>query len=245
MKRWLIISLLMLSVGALSACGGSEAAAAPTGSAAAQNAGNGGPGQGQPFVSAYLKTDYEGALPAMQQLLVGTLKLEEGEQAVSAATAAQLLPLWQAIQGGNLQNAAERNAVLKQIERTLAPEQMTAIAAMQLTFADLQEWAKANGIELPQGFGQGFGQGGQGPFANLSEEERTKLRAELQNMTPEQRAARLRELGIEVPQGGFGQGQNGQGQNGQGGQGNGQRGGRFNVLIKPLVELLTERAAEQ
>ncbi|MEZ4679408.1 MAG: hypothetical protein R2932_34825 [Caldilineaceae bacterium] len=78
-------------------------------------------------------------------------------------------------------------------------------------------------------------------------------RAELRNLAPEERQARLRELGIELPQGGFGGGGDGggngaatRGTNGAGqAAGGGQfRGGRGNVLMEPLIQLLTTRAAE-
>src|SRR4030042_2177913 len=57
-------------------------------------------GSGEPTGSAgALSEGYEGALPVQSQLIAGTLKLEEGEWAVSAEQAAQLLPLWKAARG--------------------------------------------------------------------------------------------------------------------------------------------------
>ncbi|MEZ4861947.1 MAG: hypothetical protein R3C14_11585 [Caldilineaceae bacterium] len=255
MKQWWMGLCLTIVVVLLVGCGGGNSAAAAnsnsgSGNGAANGAAVGGAGNQarfqDTFQSAYLKTDYDNALPSMQQISLGTLELEGTDNAVTPEQAKKLIPLWQGLMGGAIQNQTERNAVLKQIEGTMTPVQMEGIANMQLTFQSMTEWAQQNGIEMPQGrFGQG-GQGGQGgPFANMSEDERTKLREELQNMTPEQRQARLQELGIQFPQGG---GQGGQGR--QGGQGQGQNGqgraggGRFNVLMEPLVNLLTERAAE-
>ena len=59
------------------------------------------------------------------------------------------------------------------------------------------------------------------------------LREEMQNMTDEERATRIAEMGIERPEGAQ-----------EGRTGNpGGRAGRFNALLDPLIELLTERAA--
>ena len=147
---------------------------------------------------------------------------------------------YQALQSDAIQSAAERNAIFKPIEATMTPIQMTAIAELLLTGADLTGWATAKNIALPPdaagragGGGQGRQGQGQGRFADLSEEERTKLRAELQTLAPEERRARLRALGIAVPEG------EGQGQGGQGGQG-----GRFNLLVEPMINLLTARSTQ-
>lgn len=204
---------------------------------------------GTPFESTYLTNNYENALPTTMQLTLGTLKLEEGDSAVTPEQAGQLLPLWQALQSGSITNATERNAVYKSIEGTMDDTQLLAIAAMELTFIDMNEWATANGLELRQGGpargerqGAGAAAGGDNPFAALTDEQRTQLR----ELSQEERQAQLREWGIEIPEGGLG----GRGQ-GAGPRGNGPaaddnqpRGGRVNVLMEPLVELLTTRAAE-
>ena len=71
----------------------------------------------------------------------------------------------------------------------------------------------------------------------MSEDERAKLREEFQNMSPEQRATRVAELGFQRPEGG---GQDG-GTDGRAGR----RGpGGANMLIDPLIELLTARSVE-
>ena len=84
---------------------------------------------------------------------------------------------------------------------------------MQLTAIDLNDWASANGVELPL-FGQGGqarqagqgGQGGQGErggiFADMSEDERAAFREEMQNLSPEERRERLQEMGVEIPEDG-------------------------------------------
>ncbi len=98
------------------------------------------------YTSAVLVTSYENALPANSQLALGTLRLEGTKDAVTPAQAKTLLPLWQAIQNGVLQNDAETNAVLKQIEGTMTAEQLAAIAAMQLTTEDMMAYAQENGL---------------------------------------------------------------------------------------------------
>ena len=57
-----------------------------------------------------------GGLDTMTRLALGTLKLEDTGNAVSAGQAAELLPLWKMLQSGTLQGDAESNAIVKQIE---------------------------------------------------------------------------------------------------------------------------------
>ncbi|MCY3991692.1 MAG: hypothetical protein OXI52_03485 [Caldilineaceae bacterium] len=173
----------------------------------------------------------------MNQLVLGILLLEESDNAVTAEQAASMLVLWQALQSGTIQNQTERAAILTQIEGTLAQAQIEEIGAMQLTFADMNEWARENGIELPQ-FGQGQGQGGQGGrggiLADMSEEERAEFRQEMQALSPEERQERLREMGVEIPEGGF---------RGRGGGGGPGGAGLFGILMAPLIELLESKTA--
>ena len=58
----------------------------------------------------------DGGLVAVAQLALGMFHLEASDQAVTPAQAAELLPLWQMIQGGALQGGAETHAVIKQVE---------------------------------------------------------------------------------------------------------------------------------
>ena len=187
-----------------------------------------------------------GGLGGMNGLALGTLRLEGSEEAVTPVQAAELLPLWQMIEGGSLQGAAETEAVLKQIEAKMTEAQLAAIEGMELTWQDMQSWMEEQGIEMPAP-PQGQ-QGGGGAFrtpGGVSEEERAKLREEFQNMTQEQRATRMAEMGIERPEGGAppgGPGGFGDGQGGRPGGFGGRGGGNF--LVEPLIELLSERAAE-
>jgi hypothetical protein len=184
-------------------------------------------------------TGPRGSLQGITGLALGTLKLEGTEYAVTPEQAAAMLPLWRAVQGGTLQGAAETEAVLKQIEGVLDEDQLAAIDGMELTFRDIGAWMEEQGIEMPAPpGGREGGQGGGGAFADMTEEERNRFRQEMQNMTPEQRATRLAEMGIELPEGGVQGGRPGGGVGGFGVRGGG------NVLLDPLVELLGERAGE-
>ena len=157
---------------------GADPAAAQASESAAAN----------PATDSAFDSSFEGALPSTNQMMLGILRLEDTEHAVTSAQAAAMLPLWQALQSGSIQNQSERVAILRQLEGQFTLPQVEAISALQLTFADMNDWAEANGIELSQ-FGQG-GQGRQGAaagqvgpggiFADMSEEERAAFRQEMQ-----------------------------------------------------------------
>ena len=100
----------------------------------------------------------------MAQLTLGSLKLDTGDSSIGsgqdlsidAVEAGKLLPLWQAYQSlGNSDNTAEAelSALVSQIQDTMRPEQVQAIAAMQLTADDIGEVLQAQG---PGAFGGGF-----------------------------------------------------------------------------------------
>jgi hypothetical protein len=189
---------------------------------AVADAGPAGPAAGGP----------SGNLAGANRLVLGTLRLEGTEDAVTPAQAAELLPLWQMVEGGSLQGDAETRAVLKQIEGQMTASQLAAIEAMSLTWQDMQAWMQEQGVEMSRRPDPG-GQGGRGAFENMSEDERARMREEFQGMTPEQRATRMTEMGIQRPEGG----PPGGGFNRGGGRGP-------NFLLTPLTEILTERAAE-
>ena len=133
---------------------------------------------GDTYASPNLPTDYEGALPVRNQLALGTLELSQTELEVTPEQAQVLLPVWQALR--SLQQIgsaaeAETSALLAQIEAAVMPEQLQAIADMQLTFTGMQDWASANGIQM----GTGGGEPGQG-----------------QGMSPEARATKQAEQGV-------------------------------------------------
>jgi len=240
-KNW-HLGLVVLMISVLVGCGGEQAAPAEEGSEAA-------------YTSDTLDTAYDGALSASNQLALGTMQLEEADEqhptddAVTPEQAADLLPLWQALQGG-VTAEAEVVALMKQIEGTMTQEQLEAIARLQLTQEDLRAWTQSQGLSM--GAGPGRAGGGEA----LSPEERATRqaefggeemppevatrRAEFENMSEEERAAlrATREAGGGVP-GGSG------GRSGAGaGAGAGAGGRQFNFLLNPLIELLTERAAQ-
>jgi hypothetical protein len=175
-----------------------------------------------------------GGLDPVTRLALGTLKLEGTGNAVSAEQAADLLPLWQVLQGGTLQGEAETAAIVKQIEGKMAAEQLAAIDGMGLTVEDTRTWMEEQGLAM------GGPAGGQatpaaGALQDLSEDERAKMREQFQNMSAEERATRMAEMGIQRPEGQEG--------GGMGARPSGGYGRQANVLLGPLVELLTERLA--
>ena len=138
MKSWIIVIglVLLLALGACSPTGGTaETAAADSNEV----------------------TLTDGDLSVAAQLALGTVQLEETEQAVSETQAAELLPLWQAYQTlsqSDTTAAVELEALAGQIQRAMTAEQVQAIAGMDLTADTLTEM-QASG-EL--GFG-GFARG--------------------------------------------------------------------------------------
>lgn len=233
MKRWFVgLTFVLLVIGLptalLAGCSNSTEATPAQSSGAA-------------YTSQVLVTSYPGALDVSSQLALGTMKLEGTANAVTPEQAAALLPLWQALQGG-VTAQIEVNAVLAQIERTMRPEQLEAIAAMQLTTDDLAAWAEENGVSMPFAGGPPGGQGmpggdweavratveaGGGPPAGFGTPPAGFPGG--QGMSDEQRAA-IRatiEAGGGMP---------------AGGRPSGAGRGAVNVLIGPLIELLTDRA---
>jgi hypothetical protein len=252
MKLWSAILVLGLVAGVVVGCGGDSvssvaASASPTHDLASSADDTG-------YTSTVLDTSYEGALPASSQLALGTFDLERTENAVTPEQARALLPLWQAIQRGSLQNDAETNAVLKQIEGAMTTGQLAAIAAMRLTFEDMGAWMQEQGVTFapPEGAaeGQNSWPNGAAP-SNMGDDERAAMRATAEaggglpggggfpggsgNMSEEQRAA----LRATAEAGGMtfpGAGATGD----QAAAGRGQ----LTLLAEQVVKLLTARAAE-
>ena len=157
-----------------------------------------------------LSDDYNDALTVESQLALGTIRLEDTDLAVDETLAAEILPLWQALQSlTNSETAAsmEVTAVLNQIQDTMAPEQIQAIAEMSLTNEALTEMFNSGELSMgrtrPQGedgettgggqrggggiLGQGGGPGG-GPGGgglpgggNISEDDIATRRAEFES----------------------------------------------------------------
>jgi hypothetical protein len=125
MKKWMLVSIVISLILVLSACGSSQSSNA----------------------SATATT----TLSLEEQMLVGTIKLESTSQAVSAAQAKDLLPLWETLQSMASSGTAasqETDAVVSQIESTMSPEQISSITAMDLTQKDLVAAATDTGTSL-------------------------------------------------------------------------------------------------
>ena len=117
------------------------------------------------------------ALSAEAELLVGTFKLEDTNQAVTVDQAKLLLPLWQTLQVLSTSNTAateEVNAVVDQIKSTMTTQQMAKITALKLTQQDMmsimsQAGVSPNGANTTTtpmtlgGLPSGGGQSGGGP----------------------------------------------------------------------------------
>ena len=163
MKRNVLILIIGLALAlALAACGqsnGQNAAGAQSsgGEASGNNAvtGNGAGDREITTIVTQIGDNFDGALSTTGQLALGTLRLEDGELAVSEEQAAELLPLWQALQSlSNSETTAEveLNAMVKQIEGTMTADQVSAIAGMQLTEDSLTEMMESGELGL-RGFG--------------------------------------------------------------------------------------------
>ncbi len=139
MHKIFLAAVSMLTVLALAACGGTA------------TTGNNQPAATSATTGNTLNTDYAKALPVVSQLILGSLKLQDGDQAISVEQANKLLPLWQAYQSlGNSDNTAqaELDGLLAQIQQTMTPAQIEAIRAQQLTADDIGEVLQALGPGL-------------------------------------------------------------------------------------------------
>ncbi|HLA99645.1 MAG TPA: hypothetical protein VJL34_14455 [Anaerolineales bacterium] len=167
MKQHTILIGLLLLAFVFSACGGAQVSGT-TGQA-----------------SSLLNANDENALGVELQLAIGTLKLDDTEDAIDAEMAAELLPLWKAVRSLNQSDsvaAEELQALFKQIQETMTTAQVQAIAEMQLTAADMAQIAEELGLEFFAG----------GRFGELSPELQATAQA-------------ARESG-QFPQGGFSSG---------------------------------------
>jgi hypothetical protein len=136
----------------------------------------------------------------------------------------------------------EVSAVLKGIEGAMTEEQLTTVADMQLTREDMQTWMEEQGLG---GAGSGFpgtagdldaratrqaGSGDEaGPAGGEVPPEMATLRAQFENMSEEEREAMR---ATAQASGSFPAGR----ASTPGGA------GRVGFLIRPLIEMLTERA---
>jgi len=150
--------------------------------------------------AVFLTEDYaDDALPIRNQLLIGTLKLEGTELAVTPDQASQLLVLWQAsdaLSRSGTGAAEEVTAVLNQIEAAMTPGQITAIADMQLTRDDIQAMSQEMGLSMGSGDGTGSANRGQGQ--NMTVEERATREVEQAERTSNGASNALLDLLIQI-----------------------------------------------
>jgi len=213
MKKMTFTLLILLTL-LLTACGASNET--QSGSAPASNA------------SA-------GALPVQTQIIIGTFKLEGTDLAVTAEQAAELLPLWRVYSDLISSDSAapeEIDALIEQIQETMTPEQMKAIADMKLTqenvFVTMQE----------QGIDMGGGPQRSGDTQNNNNNRRSFRPPDGSGMPPG-----------DFPGGGPGQGPSGQTLSPEQiatAQAARPQGGRFNRvppgLINALIQFLEKKA---
>jgi len=136
-KKLSLWSTALILILVLTACNGSSNQAASTTNTSGMNSAQG-----------------TTSLSEVNKLLVGTLRLEDTDQAVSAEEATQLLPLWQAYRAlSNSDTAAEAevDALIKQIQSTMTSDQIQAIEAMNLSSQDMMDLMQAAGGPMAQG----------------------------------------------------------------------------------------------
>lgn len=95
-----------------------------------------------------------GALPPTTQLILGTIKLDGTDQAVTAEQAAELLPLWQTMQVLSDSDTAaeqEKEALIAQIRESMTAEQMQAITNLDLTREDMMSIMQEQGTTMGSG----------------------------------------------------------------------------------------------
>ena len=79
-------------------------------------------------------------MPAQTKLVLGTINLEETDNAVTAEQAAELLPIFYVLQDLNESDTAaqeEKDGLVNQIQETLTAEQVQAIDDMSLSMRDV------------------------------------------------------------------------------------------------------------
>lgn len=154
-RRIMVVGLLVLVV-VLAACGGSQADT----TSAVGDAGQAALAGRTP--RAGLPDDFE--MPLSMKLPVGTLLLEDTTNAVTPEQAQELLPLWQmlrALQESGTSSEVEVEAVYKQIQEAMTPDQLAAIEEMSPE--DMQALMQELGLgrqgdsESDEGETRGFG----------------------------------------------------------------------------------------
>jgi hypothetical protein len=92
-------------------------------------------------------------LPVVSQLVLGTLKLDGSDQAVTTDQASELLVMWQVYEELNSSDTAaqeEIDGLVEQIQETMTAEQAKSILAMNLTQQDVFTLMQEQGIGMGQ-----------------------------------------------------------------------------------------------
>jgi len=198
LKTFVIILSLAVMV---AACGAAPAPAQPATAPAAASSGG-------------LVENYPDALSVRNQLALGSLRLEGTANAVTAAQAAKLLPLWQALKtlaASSTSATEEVTAVQNQISAAMTPAQISAIASLKLTNAMLQTYYVEIGVSV----------------ASTPEPGVTPQSSSFKDLPPEQReAAKATAQAQGTPVGG----------------GSGSS-AKKDALLDNVIQLLTNRAA--
>lgn len=203
MKTLKTLMIVLILAVVVAGCGG---AATPTPAPAAA-----------PASASGLTEDYADALSVRNQLAYGTLRLEGTANAVTAAQAAKLLPLWQALKtlaASSTSATEEVTAVQNQISAAMTPAQISAIAGLKLTNAMLQAYYVEIGVSE----------------VKTPEPGVTPQSSSLKDLPPEQReAAKATAQAQGTPVG----------------SGSGSSSAKKDALLDNVIQLLTERAAAQ
>ncbi len=169
-----LTGVLRLMVLLLAACGGTEDGVVTDEDTGVVETNGGETAVEETAVKIELQADYANALSVQSQLALGTLKLEESDQVVSDAQAADLYPLWSAYQAlgeSDITAGAELTALLGQIQDNMTAAQLEAIAALALTDDDVTAMLEdgtltrsmaGSGKEDGETMGSGGGGGGGG-----------------------------------------------------------------------------------
>lgn len=141
MKKIISIFSLFTLIFVLVACGGTETTTGANVSASSDT-----------VLPGTLTEDFEDALTIKNQLLLGTIRLENTDMAIDAAQSAQLIPLWTAMESLTTSGTAadeEITALQNQIMVLMTGSQIQSIAEMQLTNEDSRNYYIEIGVTTP------------------------------------------------------------------------------------------------
>lgn len=136
---------------------------------------------GEGTLATTLSETYTDALSVRNQLALGTLRLEGTPDAIAPEQAEALHLYWQALLALSTSTTTapeETTAIQTQIIETMTPVQIKAIAAMQLTNADLTAFYAEQGVALVTPVPGVTPQGGRNSGLSQQDREATRTAAE-------------------------------------------------------------------